>query len=105
TRRCLQSVARELSNPFRGVLHGPGTDWRVRVRRIVSGAASYLAGLGRGTVRGWNAFFFTPGDPTALGLIRLATGLLAFWSLLVYGLDLRDYFGSDGWADPAAVRL
>ncbi len=54
--------------------------------------------------RGWDAFFFTPADPTALGLIRVATGLLAFWSLLVLGLDLHDYFGSDGWAEPSAVR-
>jgi predicted DCC family thiol-disulfide oxidoreductase YuxK len=65
---------------------------------------AYLAGLGRLAVRGWNGFFFTPSDPTALGLIRLGTGLLAFWSLFVYGLDLRDYFGSDGWADPRAVQ-
>ena len=54
--------------------------------------------------RGWDAFFFTPADPTALGLIRVATGLLAFWSLLVLGLDLHDYFGSDGWAEPSAIR-
>jgi predicted DCC family thiol-disulfide oxidoreductase YuxK len=37
-------------------------------------------------------------------LIRVATGLLAFWSLLVFGLDLRDYFGSTGWADPATIQ-
>ena len=45
-----------------------------------------------------------PADPTALGLIRVATGLLAFWSLLVFGLDLHDYFGSEGWAEPSAIR-
>ena len=38
-------------------------------------------------------------------MIRIAVGLLAFWSLVVYGLDLRDYFGSDGWADPEAVQF
>ena len=37
-------------------------------------------------------------------MIRIAAGLLAFWSLLVFGLDLNDYFGSSGWADPAVIR-
>jgi len=75
------------------------------LRRLLSGPAGYLVGLGRATARGWDAFFFTPADPTPLGLVRLAVGLLAFWSLLVYGLDLPDYLGGDGWADPEAVRL
>jgi predicted DCC family thiol-disulfide oxidoreductase YuxK len=67
--------------------------------------ASYAADLTGSIRRAWNGFFFTPSDPTALGLIRVATGLLAFWSLLVFGLDLVDYFGADGWADPTIVRL
>jgi predicted DCC family thiol-disulfide oxidoreductase YuxK len=54
--------------------------------------------------RAWNRFFFTPADPTPLGLIRVAVGLLAIWNLLVYGLDLHAFLGSNGWADPAAVR-
>lgn len=65
----------------------------------------YAASLGSSAVRGWNAFFFTPADPTALGLIRIAVGLLLFWSLLVYGLDLHAFFGSEGWADPESVRF
>jgi predicted DCC family thiol-disulfide oxidoreductase YuxK len=66
--------------------------------------ASYLAQLWRTAVRGWNAFFFTPADPTALGLIRVVVGLLLFWNLAVYGLDLQGFLGSTGWADPAVVR-
>jgi hypothetical protein len=31
-------------------------------------------------------------------------GLLAGWSLFVFGLDLDDYFGSTGWAEPSAIR-
>jgi predicted DCC family thiol-disulfide oxidoreductase YuxK len=65
---------------------------------------SYVTDLAHATRRGWVAFFFTPADPTALGLIRIAAGLLAFWSLLVFGMDLDDYFGSRGWADPAVIR-
>jgi predicted DCC family thiol-disulfide oxidoreductase YuxK len=55
-------------------------------------------------VRGWNGFFFTPADPTSLGVVRAVVGLLLFWSLFVTGLDLQDYLGSHGWADPRAVR-
>ena len=65
---------------------------------------AYLGGLWNATLRGWNAFFFSPADPTSLGLIRIAVGLLAFWSLFVFGLDLHDYFGSAGWADPDAIH-
>lgn len=75
------------------------------MRRLVTEPAAYVAGLGRAAARGWNAFFFTPADPTPLGVIRVAVGALALWNLAVYGLDLRDFFGSDGWADPAAVRF
>ena len=74
------------------------------MRRLLNDARSYVVGLFDAIRRGWDAFFFTPADPTALGLVRIATGLLAFWSLLVLGLDLHDYFGSEGWAEPTAVR-
>lgn len=72
--------------------------------RIVTGTASYLAGLARASARGWDAFFFTPADPTPLGLIRVVVGLLALWSVFVYGLDFAAFFGPDGWADVATVR-
>ena len=55
-------------------------------------------------IRGWDAFFFTPADPHPLGLVRVVVGVLAFWSLFVYGLDLADFFGPDGWADAETVR-
>jgi len=73
------------------------------VRRILSDLADYLGGLAATTRRCWKAFFFTPADPTPLGLIRVVVGLLALWSLIVFGLDLHDYFGSSGWADPALI--
>ncbi|MGO9464958.1 MAG: DCC1-like thiol-disulfide oxidoreductase family protein [Isosphaeraceae bacterium] len=74
------------------------------MRRFLSDVAAYLGELGGAAHRGWNAFFFTPASPTSLGCLRVAVGLLAFWSLLVFGLDLRDYFGSNGWADPELMR-
>ena len=75
------------------------------MRRLLSETRHYLAKLVHAVREGWDAFFFTPADPTALGLIRVATGLLAMWSLLVFGLDLHDYFGSDGWAEPSAIQM
>jgi len=74
------------------------------VRRLLNDVANYLAELAGATRRGWNNFFFTAADPTPVGLIRVAAGLLAFWSLLVFGLDLHDYFGSRGWADLSVIQ-
>ncbi len=74
------------------------------MRRILSDVAAYLADLAAAVRRGWNHFFFSAADPTSLGLMRAAVGLLAFWSLFVFGLDLHDYFGTTGWAEPGAIR-
>jgi len=73
------------------------------VRRLVIGLLTYLRELTAATRQGWTAFFFAPSDPTPIGLIRIVVGGLAFWSLLVLGLDLHDYFGTRGWADPAVI--
>jgi predicted DCC family thiol-disulfide oxidoreductase YuxK len=74
------------------------------VRRLLREFAGYFSGLGDALRRGWNRFFFSAADPTSLGLIRAAVGLLAFWSLIVFGLDLHDYFGRTGWAEPGAIQ-
>jgi len=74
------------------------------VRRLLNDVTSYLTELAGAARTGWNTFFFTPADPTPAGLIRVAAGLLAIWSLLVFGLDLHDFFGSGGWADPSVIR-
>lgn len=72
--------------------------------RLLSVPLDYARDLVDSTARGWDAFFFTPADPTPLGIVRIATGVLLFWSLAVLGLDLRDFLGVDGWADPFVVR-
>jgi predicted DCC family thiol-disulfide oxidoreductase YuxK len=73
------------------------------VRRLLRGLADYSRELYSAVGRGWASFFFALADPTPVGLIRVAVGLLAFWSLLVFGIDLPDYLGSRGWADPAVI--
>jgi hypothetical protein len=47
----------------------------------------------------WNRFWFTPSDPTVLGAIRILTGLITFYTLLVYSFDLQDLMGNDAWMD------
>jgi predicted DCC family thiol-disulfide oxidoreductase YuxK len=74
------------------------------VRRLVTGPLRYFRELGQAVAQGWNAFFFSPADPTPLGCIRIAVGSLALWSLFVYGLDLPDFLGSNAWADVDSVR-
>src|SRR5262245_58304086 len=95
--------------PFRPLrrddVHRAGMDRRLPMRRFLTDVWRYLRELGAAVRGGWNAFFFSPADPTALGLIRIAFGLLMFWSLLVFGLDLHDYLGSEGWAEPSAIRM
>ena len=88
----------------RRVFHDAGTNWSVLVRRLLNDLAAYLADLLGTAVRAWNAFFFRPADPTTLGLIRVALGLLLTWNLWVYGFELHAYLGSEGWADPTLVR-
>ena len=75
------------------------------MRRLLSETGDYLTALITAVRRGWCSFFFTAADPTALGLIRLLTGVLVFWSLFVFGLDLNDYFGANGWAELSTIRM
>ncbi|GAC1451054.1 MAG: hypothetical protein NVSMB9_35900 [Isosphaeraceae bacterium] len=73
------------------------------MRRLLASVTGYHARLSRDAVRGWVRFFFTPGDPTTLGLIRLLIGCLLVWNMSVLGLDLRAFLGTSGWAEPGAV--
>jgi hypothetical protein len=53
----------------------------------------------------WNRFWFAPGSPTTLGLIRLCAGLLTVYVHLVYSYDLFTFFGKDAWVSTdRAVR-
>jgi hypothetical protein len=56
-----------------------------------------LAGLGMRVIRAWNRFWFTPGDPTILGMIRICCGLVVFYVHLAYSYDLQTFFGKDAW--------
>ena len=52
----------------------------------------------------WNAFWYTPADPTLLGDIGICTGLMLVYTHAVWGLALNDFFGPTSWLSPALVR-
>lgn len=80
-----------------------GAFGRVVVRDAIA-LAGYPARLAVTAGRGWRRFFFTPADPTTLGLIRILVGGLVLWNFLTLGLDLQSNLGSDGWADPETLH-
>jgi hypothetical protein len=51
----------------------------------------------------WNRFWFAPGDPVKLGLIRICCGLITLYVHLAYSFDLYELFGKDAWLDLAAI--
>ena len=51
----------------------------------------------RGLWQAWERFWFSPGDPTTLSLMRLVGGFLIFYLHLTYSFDLQTFFGRDAW--------
>lgn len=74
------------------------------MRRLLTGLVRVPAEAASGIARGWDRFVFRPADPTPLGCVRVAVGLLLTWSLFVYGLDLHAYLGRQGFANLETVR-
>jgi hypothetical protein len=65
---------------------------------------STMPNTDRGFWQRWKEFWFTPGDPTTLGFIRIVTGLLILYIHLAYSLDLQAFFGRYGWYGAAYVE-
>ena len=72
------------------------------MRRLLTGPAEYLSESVHAWC-GWNAFFFRPADPTAIGLIRVVVGALLVWNL-ASSASITCVFGSDGWTSPAVAQ-
>jgi hypothetical protein len=49
--------------------------------------------------RAWERFFFTPADPTTLGMIRICCGLICLYTVIAFTLDLQEFFGKHAWVD------
>src|SRR4051794_39885814 len=54
--------------------------------------------------QGWNRFWFSPADPTPLGVIRLIAGLILFYIHFAYTYDLAEFVGPRGWADLDSIN-
>jgi hypothetical protein len=50
-------------------------------------------------IQGWQRFWFTPTDPTLLGLMRIATGALLVYLVVTSGSMLQALQGPEGWVD------
>jgi hypothetical protein len=50
----------------------------------------------QGWIDAWNTFWFTPKAPSMLGVIRIATGLIVFYSQLVWSSELLTFIGPEG---------
>lgn len=55
-------------------------------------------------VRQWDRFWFEPEDPTALGVLRILTGIMLVYTHLVWGLKLDAFLGANGFQDSVLVR-
>ena len=64
-----------------------------------SALASSVAGVASGLVQGWDRFWFAPADPFLLGVLRLGTGSVLLWMLLVSGPLLPSLYGPQAWVD------
>jgi uncharacterized membrane protein YphA (DoxX/SURF4 family) len=74
------------------------------MRRALSPILRYVVDSARSLAEGWNAFWYTPADPTLLGVLRILTGLMLLYTHAVWGLALTDFFGPDSWLNEGLVR-
>lgn len=71
---------------------------------MMSMAWKYLQTLAAEFGRGWTRFWFAPSDPLTLGVLRIGTGLVAFYLVATYTPDLARYFGPSGLVPLDMVR-
>jgi hypothetical protein len=50
-------------------------------------------------LRYWEQFWFTPADPSLLGLIRITTGIIVVYTLFAYSFSLPEFMGEYAWQD------
>jgi hypothetical protein len=63
----------------------------------MAGTTAADAGFFARTVKSWSNFWFRPGDPTTLCLMRILAGIAVVYIHLAYSWDLQNFFGKDAW--------
>jgi hypothetical protein len=74
------------------------------MRRVLISLAHDATDFARTLAGQWDRFWFTPADPTLLGLLRILTGMMLFYTHAVWGLALDAFFGRWSWLDEGFVR-
>ena len=55
--------------------------------------------------KSWDRFWFTPADPTTLGLMRICAGIVVLYVYFCYSFDLMSYVSLDeAWMDEPVVQ-
>jgi hypothetical protein len=67
--------------------------------QTAAGEASGSGSIVMDALRGWDRFWFSPGDPISLSFIRLFAGLIIFYVHLTYSWGLLGYVGPEGWLE------
>lgn len=68
-----------------------------RLRWLRDSAIAFVRDGAAAASDAWNHFWFTPTDPTTLGLIRVLAGLMLFYTHAIWTLDLDAFFGEQSW--------
>ena len=71
------------------------------MQRALNSLGRYAADL----AQVWNAFWYTPADPSLLGLIRILAGTMLIYTHAIWGLVLNDFFGPKAWINRDLVEL
>ncbi|MCS7167415.1 MAG: HTTM domain-containing protein [Gemmatales bacterium] len=73
-------------------------------RSLVQPIRDYFRELGRYLGRGWDHFWFAPGDPTAIAVVRILTGTILVYIHLVTLSIVLDLIGAHAWVDLQAIH-
>ena len=68
---------------------------QLRVHPVVRVLTAVRRSVNEG-IAAWHHFWFDPMDPLMLGIVRLLTGWMLFYNLLVWSLQLETFFGRNG---------
>jgi hypothetical protein len=75
------------------------------MQRALRSFTTYITSFPTRVAEGWNDFWYTPVDPTLLGLLRIMTGLMLLYTHAVWGLALVEFFGPDAWISRELVDV
>jgi hypothetical protein len=66
---------------------------------LMSSLGQGVTSLAASIAEGWKGFWFRPADPTVLGFMRICTGVVFLYLLIVTGPILTMLYGPYGWVD------